>query len=464
MESVREEIRQGKRRIIYVLPTGAGKSVWVAAIAKGVREKGKRGLMMAHRQELIDQLSSALSDFDVYHSLVLPSKKIPSHHMLLGSVQTLARRTNKIPAPDFIFVDEVHHAVKGGLYARIIEAYPNAIVVGLTASPARSDGRGLGEMFDGMVVGPSVAELTELEYLVPAEVWGTPIKPDLSGVKTRMGDYVTAQLEAAMDKPRLTGDAVAHYRKIADGKAAVCFCVSIKHAHSVAEEFCAAGYKFIAVDGTMDKRVRRQAIEDLRTGAIHGITSAEVISEGVDVPRIECVILLRPTQSLIVAIQQIGRGLRPYPGKEKCIVLDHAAVVQNHGMPDEVREWSLEGLQGRKKTDKPPSVRQCPKCFAAHRPVPVCPMCSYVYEVEGRTVEQVAGDLVKVVDPKSLTRSDILGTDDAPNERRRKEMDYLARVARGRGYKNPDGWAYVVVRAREAKRLAKARVKVAARG
>lgn len=455
IEEVRQLIREGKRRIIYVLPTGGGKSVFVSAIAKGVREKQKRGMMMAHRQELIDQLGNALSDFNVYHAVLSAEHRrdyqhrAMKHDMLLGSVQTIARRTHKINAPDFIFVDECHHAIRGGLYARIIEAYPNAIVLGLTASPARTDGRGLGEMFDGMVVGPSVEELTAMGYLVPAEVWGTPIIPDLSGVKTRAGDYAADQLADAMDKPRLTGDAVSHYRKIADGKAAVAFCCSVKHAHSVAAQFCEAGYRFVAVDGEMDKRERRQAIDDLRTGKIHGITSAEVISEGVDVPRIEAVILLRPTQSLIVAIQQIGRGLRPYPGKDKCIVLDHAGVVARHGLPDEPREWSLEGVQGRKKGDKPPAVRTCPECFAAYRPQPQCPQCGFVHKVEGRKVEQVEGELVKI-DPKSLSSEEVMAR--PSNE---KELAYLTQMARRRGYKNPEGWAYIVVRAREAKRRAR---------
>ena len=449
VEDTRALMRDGKRRVVCVLATGGGKSLICASVAKGVVERNKRGLIMAHRQELIEQLSTALTSCDVSHAVIEPgTRHMPRANMMVGSVQMLARRTHLIAPPDFIFVDECHHAVRGGQYAKIIQAFPDALVMGLTASPARLDGRGLGEMFDGMAVGPSVSELTERGYLVPAEVWSTAVQPDLSGVKIAMGDYQTAALADAMDKPRITGDAVKHYSKIAPGKAAVAFCCSVKHAHDVAADFCAAGYRFVALDGNTYAPLRKQYIEDLRTGAIHGICSAEIISEGVDVPRIECAIMLRPTQSLMVFIQQIGRGLRPYPGKEKCIVLDHAGLVMRHGLPDEPREWSLDGVARKKSGDKPPPVRTCPECFAAHRPAPVCPRCQFVYPIQSRTVEQVDGDLQLVTDPKRINMEELLA-----EPARKKEYDFLLRRARTKGYK--DAWAWHIVASKEAKRRIK---------
>lgn len=449
VEDTRRLMREGKRKVVCVLPTGGGKSLICASVAKGVVERDKLGIIMAHRQELLDQLSVALDSFDVSHAMIEPgARRLPRANMLVGSVQTLARRIPLIAAPDFIFVDECHHAVRGGQYAKIIQAFPNALVMGLSASPARLDGRGLGEMFDGMAEGPSVAELTERGYLVPGEVWSTAVQPDLSGVKTAMGDYQTAALADAMDKPRITGDAVKHYARIAPGKAAVVFCVSVKHAHDVAADFCAAGYKFVALDGNTYGPLRKQYIDDLRTGKIHGICSAEIISEGVDVPRIECAIMLRPTQSLMVYTQQLGRGLRPYPGKEKCIILDHAGLVQRFGLPDEPREWSLDGAPRRKSSDKPPPVRTCNECFAAHRPAPKCPRCGYVYPIASRQVEQVDGELALVVDPKRIKMDELLA-----EPARAKEYEFLLRKARQKGYK--DAWAWHVVASKEAKRRMK---------
>lgn len=452
------------RRVLLVAPTGSGKTQIFSYVAKGAREKNKRVLVLAHRRELIRQISDALNNWNVGHGLILSgSKRMPKDNVVLGNVFSVVRRVPLLAPPDLIIIDETHHLLPENTLGRVVAAFPAARLLGVTATPMRSDSRSLGDCFDVLVDGPSVAELTELEWLSPTEVYA-PAKPDLTGVKTRMGDFNTTQLEAAMDKPKITGSAVSHYLKLCPNASAIAFTVSIKHAKDVAAEFVASGVSAASVDGGMSDTDRDAVLNGLRNGSIKVVTSCEILGEGFDAPVVECAILLRPTQSLGLYLQQVGRAIRVSPGKTRTIILDHSGNTLRHGFIDEPRAWSLEGLQGRKKTDKPPSVRQCPKCFAAHRPAPVCPMCSYVYEVEGRTVEQVAGDLVKVVDPKSLTRSDILGTDDAPNERRRKEMDYLARVARGRGYKNPEGWAHVVVRAREAKRLAKARVKVAARG
>lgn len=450
IEAIRSEMRAGHRRVLYVLPTGAGKSVVVASIAKGVVANGKRGLIMAHRQELLEQLSTALTEFDVSHAMIEPgSRRMPRANMLIGSVQTLARRTDKIAAPHFIFTDEAHHAANPkSQYGKITGAFPQAWGVGLSASPQRLDGQGLGNAYDSLVIGPDVETLTNRGFLVPAEVWSTAVQPDLSGVRVTMGDYAVGALADAMDRPRITGDAVKHYAKIAHNKAAVVFTCSVKHAHDVAADFCAAGYKFVALDGNTYAPLRRQYIEDLRTGAIHGICSAEIISEGVDVPRIECVILLRPTQSLMVCIQQIGRGLRPYPGKDKCIVLDHAGLVARFGLPDEPREWTLDGAARRKSGTAPPPVRTCPKCFAAHRPAPACPRCGYEYPIQSREVEQVDGELALITDPKRINRDELLA-----EPARAKEYAFMLRKAREKGYK--DAWAWHVVAAKEAKRRMK---------
>ena len=453
IDKIRAAFGRGVRRVLYVLPTGGGKGLMLGYIAAGIVKNNKRAIMTAHRTEIVGQLSQHLSAFRVPHTLILPgSYGLPRSGVVLGSVFTLVKRAHRMQPPDLLFVDEGHHAVNGSSWGKLIDAFPNALILLMTATPTRLDGRGLGECADEMIIGPSVAELTVEGYLTPAEVYSTGALPDLSRVHVRGGDYAAGELEGVMDTPRITGDAVSHYHKIAPGKAAIVFCCSVKHAHDVAKEFCDAGYRFRAVDGKMDPVVRRHTIEDLRSGVIHGITSAEVISEGVDVPRIECVITLRPTKSVALHLQQIGRGLRPYPGKDKCIVLDHASNVQRLGFHDDPRDWSLTGAAPQKQSgERAARVSTCPRCFAMHRPAPSCPRCGHVYVVTGRVVEQVDGELVRIVGGEAVA------PEDAAMKELERQYHILVNIGKRRGYEAPETWAYSVVSGKLAAKLARER-------
>ncbi len=447
---VRDKMAAGSNRVVYVLPTGGGKSLVAAAVCAGVYQRKKRAVLLAHRDELLDQLSTALKETAIPHGLLLGGMiGMPRHQVVVASIGTLANRLLHFKAPDLIFIDECHHTVSGSRISKILEAFPHAKVMGLTATPQRLDGRGLSEMFSDMVIGPSVSELTAQNYLVPAEIYSTPNPVDVSGLKKRAGDFQTAPLEELMDKPAITGDAVKHYKRYADGKAAVVFAVSVKHAKDIADDFNRAGYKFVPIDGKMDKHSRKRAIEDLRLGRIHGLTSCEIIGEGVDIPRIEVVILLRPTESLTLAMQQIGRGLRPYTGKDRCIILDHAGVIRRHGFPDQPREWTLDGVVKGDAAEKVPAVKTCQKCYAMFPPTPVCPRCGYQNAAKPRVVEERDGELVQV---SSVADYDTPKTDD-PLADLTKQFHILKNVARHRSYKNPEQWAFSVVSARLAGRL-----------
>ena len=401
--ALRNAYGSGARAPLLCAATGAGKTVMFSAVAAGATGKGNRALIVAHRAELIRQASNKLRDAGVAHGIIAPG--YPETHDLaqVGSVQTLARRLDRLPKFNVIIIDEAHHAV-AGQYLALIKAQPQAKLLGVTATPERLDGKGLGTIcggvFDQMVLGPQVAELVSGGYLTPTRV-GAPRKgPDLSQVRTVAGDYDARQLAAAMDVPAITGDAVAHYARHAAGQPAIVFCVSVKHAQDVAEAFRQAGWRAMAAHGEMRPAERDAAIGGLANGGVQVLCAAELISEGLDVPAVGCVILLRPTKSLGLHLQQIGRGLRPAPGKTRLIVLDHAGNTATFGFAETPREWSLEG---RKKRAAAPAIRQCPACYMVHPPQQRCPACGHAYAAaasKARKVEARDGDLVEMQAPE----------------------------------------------------------------
>lgn len=454
VEAVRDSYRRGNRRTLLVSPTGSGKTLMFSYIASGVARNGKRVLIIAHRRELLRQISKALTTAGVKHGLLTGgSTGIPQSNVIVASVFTLVNRLKFFPAPDLIIGDEAHHFTPNSSWGQVVAAFPKALVLGVTATPERLDGKGLGELFEDMVMGPTVAELTEQEYLSPADVYA-PSRPDMKGVHTRMGDFVKAELENLMDKPSITGSAVAHYTKLAPGRKAIAFCVSVKHARDVAEDFRNAGYSAYHIDGGMKEGERDQVLKDFEGGKIQVLTSCDLVSEGFDLPAVEVAILLRPTQSLSLYLQQCGRAIRPAPGKEKTIILDHAGNTARHGFIDEPRDWTLDADKIKQRRavakEKPPEVRTCPECFAMHATLPVCPKCGHVYKIKSRAIQMVDGELVQ------LTHADEARSAAEEKDWKRR-FDVLIAVGRKRGYKSPNKWAFNVICGQEATRLAKMR-------
>lgn len=448
VSDVRESFRAGHRRTLLVLPTGAGKTVCFSYIAAGVARSQKRVLIIAHRRELLKQISKALKAFNITHAVMSGgSRGIPRNAVVVASVFTLAGRLKHFPAPDLIIGDEAHHFTPDSTWGKVVNAFPKARVLGVTATPERADGKGLGLMFDNMVVGPTVAELTEAGFLSAAEVYA-PAAPDLSGIKTRAGDYATGELEKLMGESSVTGDAVRHYMELTPGKRAVVFCVSVKHAQQVAESFRLAGVAAASIDGGMEMEARDRTLADFESGRVAVLSSCDLISEGFDLPGIDVAILLRPTKSLGLYLQQVGRAIRIAPGKSGTTVLDHANCTRMHGFIDDDRDWVLTADTVRKKKpteEEAESVRTCPKCFAAHRPMPTCPKCSHAYEIKARAVKQVDGTLEKLERGTQAGRSAVDW-----------QRQYYALKKRGerRRMKKPGEWAFNIVCNNEAKRLA----------
>jgi superfamily II DNA or RNA helicase len=343
--------------------------------------------------------------------------------------------------PSLIIIDEAHHAT-AGQWARILDHWPDAYRLGVTATPCRLDGCGLRSVFDAMVLGPSVADLINGGYLSAARIYAPPVVADLSGIRTRAGDYANDQAAAVMDRPTVTGDAIAHYQRLAAGQQAIAFCCNVAHAVSVCDAFKTAGIAAELLLGGTDNR--DQVVADFAAHRTRVLVTVDVVSEGFDVPAASCAILLRPTQSLGLYLQQVGRVLRPAPGKAHAMILDHVGNVLRHGFPDDARDWSLDDRMRRTRGTPAPSVRTCPECFAAFKPQPICPVCGAECATQARTLRQVGGELqelkrtAKVIELARHARRTEVG--------RARTLADLLMVAKNRGYS--PGWAYRIHQAR----------------
>lgn len=470
---VRECFRRLIKSVLLVLPTGGGKTVIFTYISQQSSIKKKRVLILVHRVELLRQTSNALNRFDVVHGMINP-QYTPNFNVnvQVASVQTIIKRLNYLTAvnwvPDIIVVDEAHHATAGS-WRKIIEYFPESKVLGVTATPIRSDGQGLGRecggMFDELIEGPSMAWLMEEGFLVRPRIFGTAQELDLTGVKKSMGDYSKNDLSNLVDKPKITGSAVDHYKKLCAGTPAIVFCVTVAHAEHVAEEFRNAGFRFYSIDGNTDDVMRKQLIDGLTNGSIDGLTSCDLIGEGTDIPRATTAIELRPTQSKGLNFQQRGRVLRPVyaPGfdletregrlaaiaaseKPYAFILDHAGNTERHGLPYDIQEWTLDGeTKKRSKKNQEVAIRvdMCESCFAVYEPAPVCPMCGHVNKKRDTTPKQVEGDL------QEITAEILVRKQKRKEQGKTETLEDLKKLARERGYKA--GWANAIFTAREKK-------------
>lgn len=485
VHDIRLAFRQHKR-VILVLATGAGKTVVFSHIALSAATKGRRVLILAHRDQLIKQASRKLNDNNLRHGIIMAGYT-PDYaaSVQLASVQTLVRRLDKVRfKPDLIIIDECHLSAAAS-YLKVLEAFQDALVLGVTGSPCRLDnkplGREFGGVYDFMVTGISIRQLIERGFLVRPSVYAPAEQIDLSGIKKSMGDYKTDELAAVVDKPKLIGDAVDQYQKICPGVPAVAWCVTVQHAQHVADEFNARGIKAVMLCGEHDTAYRDDTLKQLATGEVQVVTFVGILVEGVDVPEIGAVLMLRPTMSLASYLQVIGRGLRPAPGKDCCYVLDHAGLSFKHGLADEEREWSLDWGEKKKKgkkkeTDAPVDVIQCKGCYAVFSPdagrlaatvrtiadptfsaACCCPGCGKVVETKARKLEQQDGELQEIT-PEMAERM-------RKNKQREvhsaRTLEELLRVAAQRGYSA--GWAQQVFNSRARKQEKEQAAIIAAR-
>ena len=458
---IRGAFEAGAKAPAFVLPTGGGKTTIFGDMSRSAVDKGKRVVILAHRRELITQAADRLQLFGLDPARVMPGGRGGDGRSFVASVQTLQNRLGEIPEPDLLVVDECHHA-PAGQWANIRAAWPNARYVGFTATPVRSDGRGLREAFDTLLLGPSTRWLTDNGFLVPAQTFA-PDEPDLSGVKRRMGEFDPMGLVEALERGRVVGNAVATWRHhFPHGGRAVAFCASLAHARKVAAQFNAAGVRAAVLTGS-DKDVHRDAtLAALRTGAVEVVCNVGIISEGFDLPDLDAVIWLCATESLGKWIQGNGRTLRPADGKTLALILDHVGNTWRHGMYDEEHEWTLDGRKAKPREQthteegQALSLVRCGRCFTMHPKAPVCPRCGMVHPPDERIPAFRAGQLRAMV--AADVKAKVAAAKAAKAAARKAEEaacetmeDWIA-LAKSRFYSDPVGWARVRFHLREKRK------------
>jgi DNA repair protein RadD len=360
VDEIRAHFASGISRVCYQLPTGGGKTITFAYITTAAVVKGSRVLILVHRIELIEQIAATLARFGVPYGVIAAGcSATPEAPVQVASVQTLVNR--EVGDFDLVVVDESHHAVAAS-WRTVLDALPNSKVLGVSATPERLDGKGLGDVFNTLVIGPTMRWLIDNGYLAPYVAFGPKKAPDLRRIKVTAGDYNTAALADAMSDRLIIQSAVDEYRRICDGAPALVFSVNLDHSRLVAKAFSEAGYRAAHVDGTTPKDERKDAIAALGGGRIQVLSNCQLFDEGLDVPGVVAAILLRPTMSVARYLQMVGRALRP--GKPRAFILDHAGCVAAHGLPDDAREWSLEGREKEERDKYRDRSRQCESCGA----------------------------------------------------------------------------------------------------
>lgn len=419
LDRVRDALRSGRRRVMVVAPTGSGKTAMFAEIARSAAARRNRVLIIVHRREIMEQTLAALFRLGVVAGQIASGRVATTDAIQVAMVGTLVNRLDMLRRPNLIIVDEGHHAVSP-TWRHVIDYWSEAPVLLWSATPERLDGRGLCEVADAIIEGPTIASLVRDGWLAPPVLYRPPHEVDAK-YHVKRGDFDTGEQVRVMSERRIVGDVIEHYRRHLGGLPVVVFCISIEHSRLMARRFEEAGYCSRVVWGDMPKPDREAAIQGLATGQVQVVCSCDVISEGVDVPVMAGAILLRRTQSLALYLQQAGRALRPvWPvgfdpnaataeeriaameqaGKPAAIILDHAGNYALHGHVLADRAWSLDAKSRRERAERAPTTTTCPECFGVWPGTPrTCPECGHSFEVvapraDHAKIKVIEGELV----------------------------------------------------------------------
>lgn len=414
------------KRVVAVLPTGGGKTVIQRALVDHYVGLGRRVTILTHRDSILRQQSRAVSHHR--HGIISPSHDETDDHVQVASVLTLARRLDRHKT-DVLIVDECHHALAKS-WRRVIETL-DVLTIGFTATPIRLDGQGLGSLFQTIVTGATIRDLIRDNYLVEPIIYA-PSVFDATGIKTTAGDYNFKSMVKQLKRQKIIGGAVNHYRRFADGRSCLVYCATVDHARETADRFNAESIAAEVLSADVSVETRARVIERLTQRVTRVIVSVDTISEGTDVPSVSAIIILRPTKSLSLFMQQVGRGLRPDRDKRDCVVIDAVGNCMIHGSPDDAREWSLDGVS---KTSRGPNNAGayviCKECLRIYdKKHDACPYCGIPRETTGREPDEVDGELVEFL---SFTKKMEL-------IKSANSLSDLHKIAKKLNYKS--GWVY----------------------
>lgn len=442
IDRIREAFRS-VRSVCYQLPTGGGKTIVAAEICRRVIANGHRGLALMHRRELIRQFHRTLKSVDALAGVPIGiiaagEAETPWAPFQIAGVQTLVRRKNHHFNPDLIIVDEAHH-IRASTWALIVERFPGARLLGLTATPMRQDGRGLGSHFDVLVQGPTIPELIEQGHLAPCRVKHIPEGIDMTGARLLAGEWNRGDIDRRVTG-RVVAKAAQSYVRYAKGRKAIFFGVTVRHSRAVAAELQRLGVHAVHVGGDASSDYRDRVLRAFQSGSVDVICNCALFDEGFDAPGCDCVMLGAPTKSVIRYLQSCGRAMRPQPGKE-ALILDLAGSSHELGLPDDPREWTLEDrvVKGGKRKSPVVRARTCEKCREVY-PVyrPACPSCGT--EASTHIPQEVDVELVDAA-PRSAAPKRNAGYVRRRAAACRGDRKQLLALAKELGYK--EGWAFI---------------------
>ncbi len=340
-------------KVLFQMPTGTGKTTVFSEIVRKAQEKNKKVLLVVHRTELVEQIKDRLASFGVDAGIITAGiKPEPIKAIQVATIQTLSRR--EYPNADIVIIDECHHS-KADTYKKLWSIYPEARFLGVTATPVRINGDGFSDLYDILIPLGKLSYFIQEGYLARIKHLVCGI-PDVSKIKQVRRDYDLQMLKNVMLDNSVMANLVDSYKKFADGKKTIVFAVDIEHSKSIVEKYIEAGIEAVHIDASTPKQERKEKLNQFRNGTVKILSNVDIVSEGFDVPDCEAVQLARPTKSLVLYLQQVGRCMRPLEGKEFGIVLDNAGLWLEHGISYIDREWSLEGIPKHRKVTNPKDV------------------------------------------------------------------------------------------------------------
>ena len=389
------------------------KSVIQGTIAASANAKNNRVLFLVHRKELCEQITATFTACGI------------TDLTSICMVQTVSRHLDEIPKPNIIITDEAHHST-AKTYRKIYNTFSDALLLGFTATPIRLNRGGLGEVYTDLITSVSTRWLIDNHYLSDYRYYSVELA-DTTKLHIRGGEYQADEVAALMQSREIYGNTVKQWERLAKNKKTIVYCSSVQASRETARQFVSAGYSAASLDGTTDPALRSETVESFRNGKILILCNCELFGEGFDVPDCECAVLLRPTMSLTLYIQQSMRSMRYKPGKT-AIIIDHVGNAYRHGLPDDPREWSLEPKPVQETTVK---IRECKSCYAVFSPtVDKCPYCGEIVTHEKRCDNRK----VKDVDLVELKRHDDLRATKY-SELNPETWDDLEEIRKARGYK-----------------------------